>query len=215
MPAPKPYNPPPADRLKTVHVDDDLIVADKPSGLLSVPGLGPEKAVCANSILSQRHGPVLTVHRLDMDTSGLIIFARTKAAQRAVSRQFENRQVEKSYQALVQGRVTEDEGIIDKAIAKHSLNRPLRHLDPDGQTAITEWRVIDRTASATRISLYPKTGRSHQLRLHMASLGHPILGDVFYGDPSSHERLCLHASVLKFTHPDSDKRLHFQTETPF
>lgn len=215
MPAPKPYNPPPPDRLKTIHVDDDLIVADKPSGLLSVPGLGPEKAVCANSILSQRHGPVLTVHRLDMDTSGLIIFARTKTAQRAVSRLFENRQVEKSYQALVQGRVAEDEGIIDKAIAKHSLNRPLRHLDPDGQTAITEWRVFERNAATTRIALYPKTGRSHQLRLHMASLGHPILGDVFYGDPSSHERLCLHASVLKFTHPDSDKRLHFQTATPF
>ncbi|MEO1187830.1 MAG: RluA family pseudouridine synthase [Pseudomonadota bacterium] len=215
MHAPKPYNPPPPDHLETVHADDLLIVANKPSGLLSVPGLGPEKAVCANSILSQRHGPVLTVHRLDMDTSGLIIFARTKAAQRAVSRQFEKRQVSKTYEALVQGHVHGEAGIIDKAIAKHSLSRPLRHLDPDGQTAITEWRILDRTASSTRVRLYPKTGRSHQLRLHMASLGHPILGDVFYGDPTTHARLCLHAAEIKFTHPGSDKKLHLQSISPF
>lgn len=215
MQTPKPYNPPPPDRLKTVHVDNDLIVADKPSGLLSVPGLGPEKAVCANSILSQRHGPVLTVHRLDMDTSGLIIFARNKTAQRALSRQFELRHVEKTYEAVVQGQVERDAGIINKPIARRSLNRPLRHLDPEGQTAITEWRVRARMPSTTRLELKPKTGRSHQLRLHLASLGHPILGDVFYGDPATHERLCLHATRLKFAHPSSDKKLDLETPTPF
>ncbi|MEO1553409.1 MAG: RluA family pseudouridine synthase [Pseudomonadota bacterium] len=215
MRAPKPYNPPPSDRLVTVYVDDALIVADKPSGLLSVPGLGPEKAVCANSMLSARHGPVLTVHRLDMDTSGLIIFARTKDTQRALSRQFEARQVEKQYEALVDGLLRDEGGVIDKAIARHSLNRPLRHLDPDGQTAITEWRVLARTETSTRVALTPKTGRSHQLRLHMASLGHPILGDVFYGDPASHARLCLHAARLTFSHPNSDQILNLETKTPF
>ena len=215
MHVPKPYNPPPADQLEPVYVADGLVVADKPSGLLSVPGLGPEKAVCANSLLCERHGQVLTVHRLDMDTSGLILFARTKQAQRALSQQFELRRVEKNYEALVEGHVIEDTGVIDKAIARHSLNRPLRHLDPDGQAAITHWRVLDRTASTTRLALSPKTGRSHQLRLHMASLGHAILGDVFYGDPASHNRLCLHASHLTFAHPESEKTISLQTPTPF
>ncbi|NQY12951.1 MAG: RluA family pseudouridine synthase [Henriciella sp.] len=215
MSPPKPYNPPQPEALKTIFEDEAIIVADKPSGLLSVPGIGPEKAVCANSILSDRHGPVLTVHRLDMDTSGLIIFARNKAAQRTLSRGFERRQVDKTYQALVQGSVEGESGIIDKAIAKFSHQRPLRHLDPEGQTAITHWTVLDRTNDTTRMSLQPQTGRSHQLRLHMMSLGHPILGDVFYGDPNTHERLCLHAGSLSFYHPVSEKLISFETETPF
>ena len=215
MHTPKPYNPPPPEALKTVFEDDVLIVADKPSGLLSVPGIGPGKAICANSILSARHGPVLTVHRLDMDTSGLIIFARTKEAQRALSKQFEARQVEKAYEALVQGRMESESGVIDRAIARFSHQRPLRHLDPEGQTAITHWAVRDRMDNATRVSLHPKTGRSHQLRLHMASLGHPILGDVFYGDPTSYDRLCLHAAKLSFNHPVSDETVSLDAQTPF
>jgi len=215
MPPNNPYCPPPAEQLETVYVDADIVVANKPSGLLSVPGLGPEKAVCANSQLSDRHGAVLTVHRLDMDTSGLIIFARSKNVQRALSRQFELRRVEKSYEALVEGRPGSDAGTIDKAIARHSLNRPLRHLDPDGQIAITHWSVIDAEQTISRVHLRPETGRSHQLRLHMASQGHPILGDVFYGDPESHPRLCLHAKQLAFTHPMSQKDLSFTTTTPF
>ena len=209
------YSPPPPEQLETVFVDDTLVVANKPSGLLSVPGLGPEKAVCANSLLSQRHGPVLTVHRLDMDTSGLIIFARSKAAQRALSRQFELRQVGKSYEALVEGQVKNDAGTIDAAIARYSRQRPLRHLDPEGQTAITHWAVIDRRTDTTRLQLSPETGRSHQLRLHLASVGHPILGDVFYGDPSLFERLCLHAKRLNFQHPGSLEKLQFERPAPF
>jgi tRNA pseudouridine32 synthase/23S rRNA pseudouridine746 synthase len=215
MSPPKPYNPPPPETLKTVFEDEAIIVADKPSGLLSVPGIGPEKAVCANSILSERHGPVLTVHRLDMDTSGLIIFARDKAAQRALSRRFESRQVDKTYQALVEGCVDGESGIVDQAIAKFSRQRPLRHLDPEGQTAITHWTVLERQNDMTRMSLFPKTGRSHQLRLHMMSLGHPILGDVFYGNPDTHERLCLHAASLRFHHPVSDEVICLETKTPF
>ena len=215
MPPPKPYTPPSRESLITLYCDDVIVLADKPSGLLSVPGRGPEKAFCAQSILSDRHGPVLTVHRLDMDTSGIMIFARTKDAQRVLSRQFENRTVEKTYEALVQGVVSETSGTIDKAIAKYSLDRPLRHLDPDGQTAITHWSVLDRLPETTRLHLRPETGRSHQLRLHLASIGHPILGDEFYGDQTSHERLCLHAKSLRFDHPNSQARIEHLAATPF
>ena len=214
-PQPKPYNPPPPDRLKTVHLDDLIVVCDKPSGLLSVPGRGPEKAVCASALLSQRHGEVLTVHRLDMDTSGLMIFARTKDAQRVLSKAFEQRAVEKRYQALISGAPEQDCGTINAAIAKYSLSRPLRHLAPDGREAITHWVLLERGEAFSRIELRPETGRSHQLRLHMASLGHPILGDVFYGDPDSHERLCLHASSLRLQHPQSGAHLRFEAAAPF
>lgn len=215
MPASTPYNPPPSETLKTLYVDDDLVVADKPSGLLSVPGRGPEKAVCANSILSDRHGPVLTVHRLDMDTSGVIVFARHKKAQRNLSMQFEQRLVSKSYEALVAGVMGADRGTIDAAIAKHSLNRPLRHLDPAGRSAITHWQAIGRGAKTTRLLLTPETGRSHQIRLHLASIGHSILGDVFYGDVNSHERLCLHAKSLRLAHPITEESMMFEAETLF
>ena len=210
-----PYRPPPAKTLETVYIDADVVVANKPSGLLSVPGIGPEKAICANSILSDRHGPVLTVHRLDMDTSGLMVFARTKDAQRVLSRQFEQRRIGKTYEALVEGKLAEDSGMIDAPIARFSLNRPLRHLDPDGQSAITHWSVIARNQATSRVALTPKTGRSHQLRLHMASLGHPILGDVFYGNADSHERLCLHAKSLEFDHPSTQKKLIYTTNPSF
>lgn len=215
MPPDNPYSPTPPDQLETVFIDADIVVANKPSGLLSVPGLGPEKAECANSQLSDRHGAVLTVHRLDMDTSGLIIFARNKDTQRALSRQFELRRVEKSYEALVEGQLDQASGKIDKPIARHSLNRPLRHLDPEGQTAITHWTVLGKETASTRVQLRPETGRSHQLRLHMASHGHAILGDVFYGNPDTYQRLCLHAKELAFAHPSTGSDLAFTTATPF
>lgn len=211
----KPYDPPTEHALKTVYADESVIVCDKPSGLLSVPGRGPEKTFCASSIVADRFGSVLIVHRLDMDTSGLMVFARSAEAQRSLSGQFERRQIDKSYEALVEGALSEDAGTIDAAIAKYSLNRPLRHLDPDGREAITHWRAVDRTQDWTRVLLRPETGRSHQLRLHMKSLGHPILGDVFYGDETSHERLCLHAKSLTFSHPSSQERVSFETEVPF
>lgn len=215
MRPPTPYNPPPDSALKTVFCDDTIIVADKPSGLLSVPGLGPEKAICAVSLLEERHGHALTVHRLDMDTSGLMVFACDKPAQRDLSIQFERRDVRKTYEAVVEGEIQDERGTIDAAIAKYSHQRPLRHLDPDGQEAITHWRAIDRTANQTRLELKPETGRSHQLRLHLASIGHPILGDVFYGDEGSAERLCLHAKTLSFKHPKSLSMVTFSTPAPF
>lgn len=211
----KPYNPPPPDALQTLFLDDTLVICNKPSGLLSVPGLGPEKAVCASSLLEQRHGSIYIVHRLDMDTSGTMVFARTKQMQRQLSNLFRERQVEKTYEALIEGHPDSDNGTIDAAIAKYSLKRPLRHLDPDGREAITHWRVADRAEAHSRVTLTPETGRSHQLRLHMKHLGHPILGDVFYGNPNSHSRLCLHARTLAFEHPASGERKVFDSAADF
>jgi len=210
-----PYNPPADHLLKTVHEDEWIVIADKPSGLLSVPGRGPEKAICAVSIVSARHGEIHTVHRLDMDTSGLMIFAKSKHAQRTLSQAFEKRSVDKTYEARVEGHLEEATGTIDKAIARYSLNRPIRHLDPEGRSAITHWSVLNREAQTTRLKLVPETGRSHQLRLHLASLGHPILGDAFYGNSENHARLCLHAKTLSFAHPGTDKTVQFETQTPF
>ena len=212
---PKPYAPPSPDLLTTVYADARLVVCDKPSGLLSVPGRGPEKAVCASAILRERYGEILIVHRLDMDTSGLMIFARTKDAQRALSMAFEKRRVRKQYEALVQGAPDADEGTINAAIARHSRQRPLRHLDPDGREAITHWRILERHHGFSRVLLSPETGRSHQLRLHMASLGHPILGDGFYGDETSHQRLCLHAKSLAFPHPENGETVQVECPAPF
>ena len=212
---PKPYNPPHADAMKVLHVDEALVMIDKPSGLLSVPGRGPEKAVCAVSRLTDRGLATLTVHRLDMDTSGLMIFARTKDAQKALSRQFEDRHVSKTYQAVTMGEIDGEAGTIDAAIARFSKQRPLRHLDPKGRPAITHWQVLKRCAGRTRLSLEPETGRSHQLRLHLASIGHPIVGDVFYGDPDTQERLHLHAQKLRFKHPESGQTVAFESAAPF
>ena len=215
MLTPKPYNPPPPEHLKIIHSDDAIVVIDKPTGLLSVPGRGPEKAVCAISLVNQQFPDTLTVHRLDMDTSGIMVFARTKDAQRHLSRQFELRQVSKTYEAVVDGRMREEHGTIDAAIAKFSKQRPLRHLDPEGRPAITHWRVLERDHENTRVTLTPETGRSHQLRLHLASLGHPILGDVFYGDPDTQDRLHLHAQTLEFEHPETGQSARFETAIPF
>lgn len=212
---PPPYSPPPEHALETVHVDEDVIIADKPAGLLSVPGVGPEKAFCAQAILDQRHGGVFTVHRLDMDTSGLMVFARSKAIQRYLSSAFERRQVTKRYIAVVEGRIEQDSGRIDLPIAKFSRQRPLRHTAPDGQEAVTHWRVIARTAKTSRVELHPQTGRSHQLRLHMCEIGHPILGDPFYGDDALAPRLLLHAAGLKFRHPKDETFKDFNTSPQF
>lgn len=215
MLSPKPYNPPAADRLTSLYSDASIVVCDKPSGLLSVPGRGPEKAICASSIAEARHGPILITHRLDMDTSGVMIFARTRDAQRALSRQFENRTIKKQYEALVCGHLRPDQGTVNAAIAKFSKQRPLRHLDPEGREAITHWRVVAHNTASTRVVLTPETGRSHQLRLHMQSLGHTILGDVFYGEPNTHARLCLHAKSLEIHHPQTGEPASFSSPVPF
>lgn len=209
-----PYAPPPAARLTTIHIDDHIIVANKPGGLLSVPGRGPEKAFCAVSVLSDRVGDVFTVHRLDMDTSGIIVFARTKAAQSRLSRAFQERQISKTYLAVVEGEPIPKSGEITFPIAAYSKRRPLRHIEEGGREAITHYETLETQADKSLIKLSPVTGRSHQLRLHMQAIGHPILGDRFYGRETSANQLMLHAETLGFPHPETKEKVRYFAPKP-
>lgn len=211
----QPYCPPPPEQQDVLYVDEDIIVVDKPSGLLSVPGRGPEKAICALSYIAQDFGEAMVVHRLDMDTSGILMFARNKSAQSFLSTQFQRRNVEKAYEAIVLGAPSETAGKIDLPIAKYSLNRPVRHIDPDGQEAITRWELTSKTHSTCRLVLRPVTGRSHQLRLHLSAVGHPILGDPIYGQEDTAHRLLLHATELVLPHPSERRTIRFDAPAPF
>lgn len=201
---------------------DDFAVVDKPSGMLSVPGKGPDKADCVVARVRERfphaRGP-LVVHRLDMDTSGLLVLGLNPHAQRELSRQFEAREVEKHYIALVEGIVIPERGEIDFPIRPDIENRPMQIHDPvHGRAARTRYTVLAHETDRTRLRFEPLTGRSHQLRVHAAhrlGLGRPILGDVLYGDPSSAERLMLHASRLVFTDPGTGRRAVFESPPPF
>jgi tRNA pseudouridine32 synthase/23S rRNA pseudouridine746 synthase len=163
-------------------------------------------------------GP-LVVHRLDMDTSGLLVLGLDAGAQRALSMQFEAREVEKTYVALVEGEVRGERGRIDEPMRLDITNRPIHIVDHiHGRQAITEWRVLARETDRTRVELVPQTGRTHQLRVHCAhrrGLNHPILGDRLYGDPDSAPRLMLHARSLSFVDPDSGRRVEFEAPAPF
>jgi tRNA pseudouridine32 synthase/23S rRNA pseudouridine746 synthase len=202
----------------TVYRDDTLIVFDKPSGLLAVPGRGPDLQDCLSARV-QRELPALVVHRLDRDTSGLIVMALTPAAQRELSRQFAERTVERRYVAVVHGQPREDEGTIDLPLRK-DFERPPRHLIDHlhGRPAITHWRVVERLSDRARVELRPETGRSHQLRVHLAALGHPILGDPLYATPEAQQlapRLLLHAEALTLTHPQTGERITWLSTSPF
>ncbi|WP_282268626.1 RluA family pseudouridine synthase [Stenotrophomonas sp. PS02298] len=198
-------------------VDGALLVVDKPAGLLSVPGRLPENQDCVVSRLQQDYPDALTVHRLDQVTSGLMLYARGKAMQVALSKQFEQRQVSKRYEALVQGLVEAESGEIDLPLICDWPNRPKQMVSFElGKPSLTRWQVLARDAAAqtTRVELEPVTGRSHQLRLHLASIGHPIVGDVMY-DALPAARVCLHARRLGFVHPLSGAALEFVSECPF
>ncbi|MBN2163748.1 MAG: RluA family pseudouridine synthase [Pontiellaceae bacterium] len=202
--------------LELIYNDDTMLAVDKPTGLLSVPGRGPDKQDCLYSRVLDAFPDALMVHRLDMETSGLILFARTPEAQRNLSMQFEKRETEKQYVAVVEGMVERDEGMVDYPMRKDMTQRlPPRHLVDcvRGKKAITEWRVIERGSDTTRMALYPKTGRSHQLRVHMQSIGHPIVGDRIYGHPA--ERLMLHAEMLAFVHPETGDPIRLECPAPF
>lgn len=209
---------PPADGPALIHVDDDLVVIDKPAGLLSVPGRGADRADCAIARLRARFADVLLVHRLDLDTSGVLVFARNPAAQAALGRQFEARSTVKQYQALVAGDVGPQAGRVDLPLIVDWPSRPRQMVCHEtGRPAQTDWRVLDRMGGATRMLLAPLTGRSHQLRVHMLSLGHPILGDTLYADGAAraHPRLMLHAWSLRLTHPRSGAEVTFSAPLPF
>jgi len=192
------------------------IITEKPAGLLSVPGKGPDKADCLYSRLQKNRPEVLVVHRLDQATSGLMVWALDGECQRQLSRQFENRQVKKEYEALVAGIMPENEGVIEMKQRLDVDNRPLQIADEvHGKLSVTRWKVLDvMPGNISRVRLYPETGRTHQLRLHMASLQAPILGDRLYGGPDF-QRLALHACSLEFHDPLSGHKVIFNSEVPF
>lgn len=199
------------------HIDDALLLAEKPAGLLSVPGRAEENRDCVVARLQAIYPDALTVHRLDQVTSGLLLHARGKAMQAALSAQFERRQVGKRYEALVQGLVEGEGGEIALPLRCDWPNRPKQMVDFElGKPALTRWRVVARDAATqrTRVELEPVTGRSHQLRLHLSSIGHPIVGDVMYGAAPA-ARVCLHARSLAFVHPRSGQALAFESPAPF
>ncbi len=207
---------PPIGPLVYVAQDGAVLVMDKPSGLLSVPGKTEGRSDCLQSRLRAAHPESLLVHRLDCDTSGLIIFARSKAAQGFLGQEFEQRRAQKTYVARVAGVVAEDHGHIDLPLAADWPNRPRQQVDPQGRPAQTDWQVIDRSPAETRLRLTPLTGRSHQLRVHMLALGHPILGDPIYSqDAAAHPRLMLHAETLSLHHPITKARVTYHATCPF
>ena len=209
---------PPRGPLVVLHDDSQIVVVDKPAGLLSVPGKGAHLADCLIARVQAVFPTALLVHRLDRDTSGVMVFALTPHAQRHLGLQFENRQTRKTYVARVWGRMADDAGTVDLPLIVDWPNRPRQMVDPvNGRPAVTDWRVLRRAAEETRVQLMPRTGRSHQLRVHMLSLGHPILGDPFYaaGPARDHPRLMLHSEVLQVRHPDGGQGLRFRAPCPF
>ena len=222
-----PYHPPQIDNfLNTVVFSDaDLVVTNKPTGLLSVPGIGEEKLDCALTRLAVHFGELHIVHRLDMATSGLLVFARHKEALKDLHKQFREGTVDKAYEAIVAGKVEQERLTIDVPIGKDWVNRPLQKIDfRTGKPSKTELVVMRResregsdgtTQNATRVTLIPHTGRTHQLRLHMMHIKHPILGDEWYGDKASAPRLLLHAKQISFAHPVTQKQMTFEAGPDF
>lgn len=211
------YAPPP-DAPVVLHADHEILVVDKPSGLLSVPGRGEDRADCLIARLRGAFPTVLLVHRLDLDTSGVMVFALTPHAQRHLGKQFETRQVKKVYVARLAGRLEPKTGRVDLPLIVDWPNRPRQKVDHiEGRAAQTDWRVVRASDEETRVRLMPVTGRSHQLRVHMAETGHPILGDPLYaaGAAAAHPRLMLHAESLRLRHPDSGVSISFSAPVPF
>lgn len=209
---------PPKEAPRILHADHEVLVVDKQAGLLSVPGKGPDKADCLLSRLKAIHPQVLLVHRLDTDTSGVMVYALTPHAQRHLGLQFEKRQTKKVYQARLWGEMAQTEGTVDLPLCVDWPNRPRQHVDfENGRAAQTDWRVMRHEDGTTRIRLMPLTGRSHQLRVHMAELGHPILGDPLYAEGPARDfpRLMLHAESLRFRHPDGGMHMSFNAPCPF
>ena len=211
------YDPPDVP-LEVLHADHEVLVVVKPDGLLSVPGKGPELADCLLERVKAAYPQALLVHRLDRDTSGVMVFALTPHAQRHIGLQFEKRQVRKTYVARVFGRIEDKTGTIDLPLGVDWPNRPRQMVDHEsGREAVTEWRAMRASDDETRLRLYPQTGRSHQLRVHCLAIGHPILGDPLYavGPARNFARLMLHSENLRFRHPDGGKGMSFSAKAPF
>lgn len=210
---------PPDEPVRVIHADHEVLLVDKPAGLLSVPGKGDHMADCMIARAQRLFPDALLVHRLDLDTSGVMVFALTRHAQRVLGAQFEGRQTKKVYRARLWGHLDPKEGRVDLPLIVDWPNRPRQHVNHEtGKPAQTDWRVLGHDPDGTtRVRLYPLTGRSHQLRVHMQSLGHPILGDPLYAEglARAFPRLMLHAESLRLRHPDSGKGMTFSAPCPF
>jgi tRNA pseudouridine32 synthase/23S rRNA pseudouridine746 synthase len=205
-----------SNALDLIYHDEALLLVNKPAGLLAVPGRGADKQDSLALRVQREFPDALVVHRLDMSTSGLMLFARGIAMQRHLSQLFRERALEKRYVAVLAGRLAAAAGEVNLPIGADWAQRPLRKIDAAlGKPSLTRYRVLSQTADYCRVELEPVTGRTHQLRVHMAALGHPILGDALYGDAASAARLLLHASVLNLAHPLSAAALQFSSPPPF
>lgn len=207
--------------IPVLHEDAAIVVVSKPAGLLTVPGIGAANQDCLISRMRQQlgDGELRIVHRLDQHTSGVLVLARDAESHRRLSRAFEERRVSKRYVAIVAGVVDDDEGTIDLPLRK-DMTRKSRHIvdHEHGKPALTTWRVLERRERITRLALVPITGRSHQLRVHLSAIDHPILGDDLYAPPevvAQAPRLMLHAEELAFAHPTTGEAMTFASPPPF
>lgn len=209
---------PPLNPLRVIHQDAHLLVVDKPAGLLSVPGRGEALADCLIDRLRVQHPGIRLVHRLDRDTSGVVVFALGAEVQADLNLQFEERRTLKRYVARVAGHPAESRGRIDLPLIVDWPNRPRQMVCHDtGRPARTDWRLLTLEGDDARVVLTPHTGRTHQLRVHMQALGHPILGDSLYatGEALAHSRLMLHAEELRLRHPLTGAAITFRAPVPF
>ena len=207
------YNPPTEPFLVIVYEDRDIIIVNKPSGILSVPGRVHHDSILTR--LKERYPQVYDVHRLDMDTSGVMIFAKRRKSERALKASFRERLIKKRYIALLSNSPLEKEAFIDKPLLRIGGLPPISRVDPQGKSAQTSYRVIREEKLGTLVELIPHTGRSHQLRVHMLSIGCPIVGDRVYNQGSSNKRLMLHAKEISFPHPYSQEEKYFSIDPPF
>ena len=225
LPAPKPAIPQAEDiPLEIIYEDVDLAVVVKPCGMVVHPAAGNEDGTLVNALLHHLDslggiGGELRpgiVHRLDKDTSGLLLVAKNDAAQLALSQQLQDRLMEKHYRALVDGNFKEDAGRVNEPIARSKKDRKKMAIDPEGREAITDWQVLARGRGVTLVDVHILTGRTHQIRVHMKHLGHPVCGDPIYGSPRGAKvpRLMLHAYSLSFTHPTTGERMTFTAPLP-
>lgn len=205
--------------IEILFTDKDLVIATKPTMLLSVPGRGPDKQDCLANRLAEEFPGILIVHRLDWETSGVMVFALNKSTHRHLSRQFQERQVKKNYTAIVYGQMEKTQGEINLPLRCDWDNRPRQIVDhQQGKASQTFWQCLEMANNTSRLLLTPITGRSHQLRVHMQAIKHPILGDPLYAHSEAlgmSKRLLLHASLLQFRHPHSNQILQFQSIPPF
>jgi tRNA pseudouridine32 synthase/23S rRNA pseudouridine746 synthase len=207
---------PSGNPFELIYCDSSLLVVNKPGGLLAVPGRGADKQDCLSARIQTMFPDALVVHRLDMATSGLMLFARGLEMQRILSQTFHDRKINKCYTALVEGKLDPPTGEVNLPIAADWPNRPMRKIDTgSGKPSLTRYRLLtyDALADISRVELEPVTGRTHQLRVHLAAIGHPILGDALYGTKAN--QLLLHASTLSFAHPLNHGQLNFECQSWF